>query len=60
MDSKKSWKSKTVWLGILTAVAPLVPGFNEFVQDNPTAFSMILGALFTGLRLITKGKVEII
>ena len=59
MEQKKPWQSKTIWLGVLTAVAPLIPGFDKFAAENPGLLVSVLGFLFTGLRLITKGKVSI-
>lgn len=59
MPTKKPWESKTVILGLITAVAPFIPGVDEFIKNNPIAFTTMMGLLFTGLRLVTSGKVSI-
>lgn len=59
-SNKPSWQSKTVWLSLLTAVAPLIPGASEFLAQNPDTVVSGLGLLFLALRLITKGKVSIV
>lgn len=57
------WQSKTAWVGLATALIPLIPGVGPavtaFIQANPQAVAAGLGVLFTGIRLISHGKVTI-
>ena len=57
---KSIFKSKTFWVSLLVALAPIVPGLREWITVNPESFSAIIGAVFAGLRLITNSKVAII
>lgn len=41
------------------AGAAFVPSVQELIKSNPELFSALVGALFVGLRLITKGKISI-
>lgn len=56
-NTKSIWLSKTVWMSILTAAAPLYPPVGAFVSANPAVTSFIVGAVFTGLRFVTDTKV---
>lgn len=59
-ETKKPWQSKTLWVGAITALLPLVyPPAAVWVGANPELFSMALGAVFSGLRVVTEGKVAI-
>ncbi len=58
-DSKPPWESKTMWAGLLTALIPLFPPVSLWVAANPALYSALLGAIFAGLRLVTKDKVSI-
>jgi hypothetical protein len=57
MDIKKPWHSKTLWAGLLVAVAPFFPPLQAVLVANPEAAGMIVGALFSGLRFVTKDQV---
>jgi len=61
MESKKPWLSKTVWFGVLTAVAPFIaelsPAAEAWISGNTATIGMIWGALAVVLRLVTKDKV---
>ena len=59
MDSKPAWQSKTLWIALLTAAAPLFPPVAVWIGANQLLFSAGLGAVFAGLRVITQGKVTI-
>ena len=53
-DTKKPWQSKTVWVSVISALAPLAcPPLAVWIQANPEVFSIAMGAVFTGLRLVT-------
>ena len=49
--------SKTFYMGLLTALVPLLPGMGEFIASNVEAISMVWGVLAIILRLLTKNKV---
>lgn len=60
METKKPWQSKTLWLSAITALAPLAcPPLAAWIAVNPDLFSAALGALFGGLRVVSKDKVVI-
>ncbi len=60
MDAKPAWQSKTLWVGAFTALLPLVfPPAAAWVAANPALFSGIVGAVFGGLRVVTKDRVVI-
>lgn len=59
METKKPWQSKTLWLGLLSAVAPFIPGVGAVIVNNPTVVTTGLGLIFMALRLISKGKIVI-
>lgn len=56
---KKPWQSKTIWMSLITAALPFIPGINIWVAANPEAFGAIVGLVFTGLRSVTKDKIVI-
>lgn len=62
-SSKSALKSKTLWAAAIVAVVPLIPGVgpavSAWIAANPTLFSAGLGAVFAGLRAVTKGAVTI-
>jgi hypothetical protein len=53
-------KSKTFWVSLVVALAPLFPVVSEFISGQPEMFSMAIGGVFTFLRFITKDKVSIV
>jgi hypothetical protein len=53
MESKKIWQSKTVWVSILVAIAPLYPPLGAFVTESPAIASFIVSTIFGALRLVT-------
>jgi hypothetical protein len=57
MDPKKPYLSKTLWMAAIVAVCALIPGAGEFVSKNIELVGIVVGAIFGGLRLITKGKI---
>jgi hypothetical protein len=48
-----------MWVAIATAVAPLVPPFQEWMTENNDMFVHGLGLVFLALRMVTQGKVSI-
>lgn len=59
-EAKKVWKSKTFWVAIISALAPLVPEIQEWISANPEAYAAFLGLIFAALRSITHGRIEIL
>jgi hypothetical protein len=62
-SNKTAWQSKTLWASAIIAVLPLIPGVgtvaSAWIAANPELFSAGLGAVFAGLRTVTKGSVSI-
>lgn len=59
-SEKSVWKSKTQWAALVTALAPLVyPPAAVWIAANPAVYSAAIGALFGGLRLVTKDRIYI-
>lgn len=56
---KKIWQSKSAWASIIVAFAAFVPSVKAWISANPEAFSSILGALFLGLRIVTKDAIYV-
>lgn len=58
-DSKKPWKSKTLWLALISAVAAFIPSVNAMIVAHPDGYVGIVSALFALLRLVSKDKISI-
>jgi hypothetical protein len=58
-ELKKPWMSKTLWVALIMAVAPLFPPIGVFVAANPATVSLVVGAVFAGLRLITATGIKV-
>ena len=58
-DTKKPWKSKTLWAGLIVALAPFFPPAQAVIIANPELVSMFVGALFAGLRVVSEKKVAL-
>ena len=56
---KPVYLSKTFWMSLIVALAPLAPQVSEWIAANPSAFSAICGGVFAILRFVTKDKVVI-
>lgn len=52
------WKSKTLWVSAIMAVAPLFPPVAAVVAAQPEAVSTAVGVIFFILRLVTDTKVS--
>ena len=59
METKSPFKSKTVWVGLIMASAAFIPSVSTWIAANPTIFAEIVSAAIVGLRMISKGKIEI-
>ena len=56
--SKKPYKSKTLIVAFILAGLSLIPGVKDFVSANPQMVMLISSAIFSGLRLISKGAIS--
>lgn len=59
LESKPSWKSKTLWVSFIVAAAAFYPPVGDWITNNTEMFSMVVGGVFAALRVATKGKVTI-
>lgn len=59
IPQKSPLYSKTLWIALFTAIASFLPSVQSWIAQNPSLFASIIGGLFAGLRLITKGKISI-
>lgn len=50
---KSVLKSKTLWVSLIVAIAPLFPVVQDIVSKNPEAVAGIVGAVFAILRITT-------
>lgn len=57
--SKPAWQSKTIWVAILVALSPLIPGADKVLGPNGSFVEPMLAALFMVLRLVSKDKISI-
>lgn len=57
--NKKPWKSKTLWMAAVMALAPLLPPVGVWVTANPELASLVVSGLFAGLRFVTNGKIAL-
>lgn len=61
MNKKNVLRSKTFWLNLLVALAPLVSNHVEArVAEYTPQFTLIWGAMNILLRLVTKDKVVLL
>lgn len=58
-DTSKPWQSKTLWVSLIVAVAPLFPPVQAVLATNPELAGIAVGAVFSVLRLFTKKPVSI-
>lgn len=59
MEQKVAWKSKTVWVALVAAVAAFIPGVQAWISANPDTYGSILSGVFVALRFISKDKIVI-
>lgn len=57
MEATKPWMSKTLWAGLIVAVAPFFPPAQAVLLAHPEAAGLVVGAIFSVLRLVTKKPV---
>lgn len=59
MESKKTYLSKSVWLGLVVGIAGFFPYASGWIAANPELVSHGLGALIIVLRVVTEKKLEL-
>jgi len=52
--------SKTFYIGVVTALAPLFPAIKPFLTEHLGTIGMVWGALIVVVRLVTKDKVVLL
>ena len=57
---KSVLKSKTFWMSLIVALAPLIPPVQAYVQANTEMVGLMVGGIFAVLRVITKDKVTLL
>lgn len=58
MNFNKSYlKSKTLYVSLIVALLPLFPEVQDQIKDNPEYIGIIVGTIFSFLRIVTKGKI---
>lgn len=60
MNTKSIFKSKTMAVNAIVLFASFFPSVASWVQGHPTETMQVLAASSMVLRLVTKGKVQII
>jgi len=58
--NKSVFKSKTFYFGLLTAIAPLLPQVELWLEENTASVGLIWGGLAILLRMVTREKVVLI
>lgn len=57
MESKKVWRSKSVWVGLVVAIAPFIPYVGDKINEQ-VALSVV-GAIMVVLRLVTNKEIKL-
>lgn len=57
MENKAPYKSKTLWVNLLMAVAAFFPAAQAVIQNHPEAVMAGFGIINMVLRLVTKDKI---
>jgi hypothetical protein len=55
---KKPWLSKTLWVSVIVAIAPLIPGVSPIIIANTEYIGLAVGAVFGLLRLVSKDQIK--
>lgn len=58
-ESKRPWFSKRVWLGIITAIAPFIPGVSAWVSAHLELVGIVWGGLATVIGVLSKHKITL-
>jgi len=60
METKPSWQSKTLILNLIAAVSAIfIPAVQVWIAAHPVELATGFAILNMGLRIISKGKIEI-
>ena len=55
MTINKSYlKSKTLWVALAMAIAPIFPEVQDLIVNNPEIIGAIVGSIFAALRVFSK------
>lgn len=57
--SKSYLQSKTLWVGLITILAPIVPTIHDLISANPEWAAIIVGGVFSLLRIKTDKAVSL-
>lgn len=60
METKPVWQSKTVLMNLIFAIAAFFPPMSGWLNAHPDYVIFAFSLLNMGLRLISKGKIEIV
>ena len=56
---KSPFKSKTLWMSLITVILPFVPVLGPLAAANSQLVGVALGVIFGLLRLITKDRIVV-
>ena len=51
--NKSYFKSKTLWVSLIMAIAPIFPQVQEIIVSKPEVVGMVVGGVFSLLRVAT-------
>lgn len=57
--NKSIFKSKTIWVSLLLAIAPVFPPVQIALLANPEIAGIVVGGIMAALRLITTKPVSV-
>lgn len=57
MENKKPWASKSLWVGLIMAIAPFLPLVGDKITSEIAV--SVLGVVVMGLRLLTKKEISL-
>ena len=58
-ENKKPWESKTLWISLIMALAPLCPPVQAVIVANPELVAIAVSAVFAGLRLMSSKPIGV-
>lgn len=58
-DTTKPWQSKTLWVSLIVALAPLLPPVQAVLIANPTLVTSAVACVFAALRLMSSQKISL-
>ena len=60
METKAAYMSNTLWLNLIAAISAMfIPSVQAWIVAHPVELTTGFAILNMGLRIITKGKIEI-